>query len=89
MIVSGNSLGSAAAVFAAGELGNRVQGYILESPYQDLKVAVWNRTDVNLPPVLSHAAYAGLRVVAPVFIPHLERFPRSRRSAESRPTCRS
>jgi alpha-beta hydrolase superfamily lysophospholipase len=72
VIVSGNSLGSAAAVFAALELGHRVQGYILESPYQDLKVAVWNRTDVNLPPVLSHAAYAGLRVVAPLFLPHLE-----------------
>ncbi len=72
VIISGNSLGSAAAVFAAGELGHRVHGYILESPYQDLKVAVWNRTEVNLPPVLSHAAYTGLRVVAPLFLPHLE-----------------
>ena len=72
VIVSGNSLGSAAAIFAAGELGHRVHGYILESPYQDLKVAVWNRTDVNLPPVLSHAAYTGLRVVAPLFLPHLD-----------------
>ena len=52
-------MGSAAAVFAAGELGHRVHGYILESPYQDLKVAVWNRVNVALPPVLSHAAYAG------------------------------
>ena len=49
LIVSGNSMGSAAAVFAAKELGHRVQGYILESPYQDLKVAVWNRLDNSLP----------------------------------------
>ena len=65
-------MGSAAAVFAAGELGHRVQGYILESPYQDLKVAVWNRVDIALPPVLSHVAYAGLRTVGPLFLPHLE-----------------
>ena len=65
-------MGSAAAVFAAKELGTRVQGYILESPYQDLKVAVWNRVDMALPPGLSHVAYAGLRTVAPLFLPHLE-----------------
>ena len=45
VIVDGNSLGSAAAIFAAGELGHRVAAYILESPYQDLKIAVWNRVD--------------------------------------------
>jgi alpha-beta hydrolase superfamily lysophospholipase len=73
IIVSGNSMGSAAAIFAASELGHRVGGYILESPYQDLKVAVWNRTDNALPPLLSHVAYAGLRTVAPVFLPHLDR----------------
>ena len=44
IVVMGVSLGSAAAIFAAQELGLRVQGYILESPYQDLKTAVWNRT---------------------------------------------
>jgi uncharacterized protein len=72
LIVSGNSLGSAAAVFASKELGRRVQGYILESPYQDLKVAVWNRVDNALPPVLSHVAYAGMRTVGPLFLPHIE-----------------
>ena len=66
-------MGAAAAVFAAGELGHRIQGYILESPYQDLKTAVWNRTEVNLPPVLSHAAYAGLRIVGPLFLPDLDK----------------
>jgi pimeloyl-ACP methyl ester carboxylesterase len=71
VIVDGNSMGGAAAVFAAGELGRRVRGYILESPYQDLKVAVWNRVELALPPVLSQIAYAGLRVVSPLFLPHL------------------
>jgi alpha-beta hydrolase superfamily lysophospholipase len=72
VVVLGTSMGAAAAVFAAGELGHRVQGYILESPYQDLKVAAWNRTEVYLPPVLSHVAYLGLRIVGPVFLPHLD-----------------
>lgn len=72
VVIVGNSMGAAAAVFAASVLGHRVHGYILESPYQDLKTAVWNRTEVNLPPVLSHVAYAGLRVVGPLFISHLD-----------------
>jgi uncharacterized protein len=72
VVVLGTSMGAAAAVFAAGELGHRVQGYILESPYQDLKIAVWNRTEVYLPPVLSHVAYLGLRIVGPLFLPHLD-----------------
>jgi uncharacterized protein len=72
VIVIGTSMGSAAAIFAANELGNRVHGYVLESPFQDLKVAVWNRTDAYLPPVLREIAYAGLRIVGPIFLPHLE-----------------
>ena len=72
VIVIGNSMGSAAALFAAGELGNRVGGYVLESPYQDLKVAVWNRIDAYLPPILREVAYGGLRIVGPIFLPHLE-----------------
>ena len=70
--VLGVSLGSAAAVFASGELGTRIRGYILESPYRDLKTAVWNRTRAYLPPALSHLSYAGLRIVAPAFLPQLE-----------------
>ena len=72
VIVVGSSMGAAAAVFAARELGNRVGGYILESPYQDLRTAVWNRVEVALPPVLDLAAYAGLNLVAPVFLPHID-----------------
>jgi pimeloyl-ACP methyl ester carboxylesterase len=70
VIVDGNSMGAAAAVFAASALGRRVRGYILESPYQDLEVAVWNRVEQALPPGLCHVAYAGLRLVASVFLPH-------------------
>jgi alpha-beta hydrolase superfamily lysophospholipase len=72
VIVDGNSLGSAAAIFAAGELGHRVAAYILECPYQDLKIAVWNRVDNSLPSGLSHAAYGGLRIASLFFLPHLE-----------------
>jgi alpha-beta hydrolase superfamily lysophospholipase len=72
ILVAGTSMGAAAAIFAAGELGRRVRGYILESPYRDLKTAAWNRTEVYLPPVLSHLAYAGLRTVGPLFLPHLD-----------------
>ena len=72
VVVLGTSLGSAAAVFASAELGHRVHGYILESPYQDLKTAVWNRTQTHLPPVLAHISYVGLRLVGPLFLPKLD-----------------
>ena len=72
VIVDGRSMGAAAAIFAAGELGHRVRGYILESPYQDLRGAVWNRVEEALPPVMDLAAYVGLNLVAPVFLPHLD-----------------
>jgi alpha-beta hydrolase superfamily lysophospholipase len=69
VVVVASSLGTAAALFAAGDLGSRVDGYFLESPYRDLGTAVWNRLDANLPPVFTHAAYAGMRLWAPVFLP--------------------
>jgi alpha-beta hydrolase superfamily lysophospholipase len=72
VIVDGSSMGAAAAVFAARELGGRVRGYILESPYRDLRTAVWNRVENVLPLGLSHAAYLGLNLVTPVFLPHLD-----------------
>jgi alpha-beta hydrolase superfamily lysophospholipase len=72
VVIMGTSLGAAAAVFAAKEIGQRCQGYILESPYQDVKTALWNRTDTYLPPLLSNVAYLGLRAVGPLFLPHLD-----------------
>jgi len=73
IVVLGTSMGGAAALFAAGELGGRVRGYVLESPYRDLKVAVRNRTENELPPVLDWIAYRGLLAVSPLVLPHLER----------------
>ncbi len=72
-VIWGRSLGSAAAIFAAEELGGRVRGYLLECPYQDLRTAVRNRTRQHLPPVLDFLAYAGLRTVAPVALPDFDR----------------
>jgi alpha-beta hydrolase superfamily lysophospholipase len=69
VVVWGQSLGSAAAVFAAADLGPRVSGYILECPYRDLDTAVRNRTRHYLPPVVEAVAYAGLRVTAPLVLP--------------------
>ncbi|MFO0957810.1 MAG: alpha/beta fold hydrolase [Isosphaeraceae bacterium] len=72
LIVQGVSLGAAAALFAAGELGDSVAGYILESPYSDLKTATWNRTNAYLPPIVDRAAYLGLRMTAPLLLPDFE-----------------
>jgi uncharacterized protein len=72
VVVMGISMGSAAAIFASSELGHRVSGYILESPYQDLKTAVRNRTEVYLPPLLAQISYLGMRLVGPLFLPQLD-----------------
>ncbi len=67
--VLGRSLGAAAALFAAEELGGRVAGYFLECPYLDLETATWRRTQEWLPPVLDWAAYLGLRLWSGAFLP--------------------
>jgi pimeloyl-ACP methyl ester carboxylesterase len=61
-------MGSAAAMFAAAELGNSVQGYIIECPYQNLSIAARNRTKMVLPWGLEWIAYCGLRCVAPLVV---------------------
>jgi alpha-beta hydrolase superfamily lysophospholipase len=71
IVVHGLSMGAAAAVFAAGELAHRVRAYILESPYQTLKVAVRNRIGNLLPRGLGWIAYVGLLAVSPLVLPHL------------------
>ena len=72
ILIHGLSLGAAAAVFASGELGGRVRGYVLESPFKDLKTAVKNRLENHLPPVLDWFAYQGLLLVSHWVIPHLD-----------------
>jgi alpha-beta hydrolase superfamily lysophospholipase len=72
-VVWGRSLGAAAALFAAGELGPRVRGYILECPYRDLRTAVQNRLRARLPWGVCHVAFAGLRLTAPLVLPDFDR----------------
>jgi alpha-beta hydrolase superfamily lysophospholipase len=69
LVIWGHSMGAAAAVFAAPELGERVRGYILECPYQDLHTAVRNRTEYFLPIGFDRLAYLGLLTVSPLVIP--------------------
>ena len=73
IVVQGASLGAAAAIFAAPELGNRVQGYILESPYQDLRTALRHRTQIYLPSGLDRLASLSLELVSPLVLPDLDR----------------
>jgi uncharacterized protein len=73
IVVNGTSMGAAAAIFASAELGERVSGYVLESPYRDLHRAVRNRTALYLPPVLDRIAYTGVVLVGPLILPDVER----------------
>jgi pimeloyl-ACP methyl ester carboxylesterase len=60
-------------LFASGDLGNRVRGYVLECPYRDLRSAVNNRIRHYLPPPASWLAYAGLSLMAPLAIGDVDR----------------
>jgi pimeloyl-ACP methyl ester carboxylesterase len=73
IVLFGNSLGAAAAAFAAAELQERVAACILDGPYQDLRTAVRNRTEVYLPPVADWIAFQGLDTVGPLVLPDLPR----------------
>jgi uncharacterized protein len=68
IVLVGNSLGSASAIFAAGSLDHEVAGYFLESPYRDLRTAVKNRTNLA-PRPFNRAAYAGLRMWGQLWLP--------------------
>jgi alpha-beta hydrolase superfamily lysophospholipase len=69
VVVIGQSLGAAAAIFAAPELKERVAGYVLEAPYRDLHTACADRLRQRLPAPLAWLAHAGLRLWAPLFLP--------------------
>ena len=73
LIVHGFSAGAAAAVFAAEQLGNRVDGYVLEAPYETLAKAVRARTKIYLPWGVEWLAYAGLVVASTVVFPEAAR----------------
>jgi pimeloyl-ACP methyl ester carboxylesterase len=68
LIVSGFSVGAAAALYATDMLEGRVQGYLLDSPYASLRRAVRNRTRAKLPWGLDWLAYQGLCAVGPLFL---------------------
>lgn len=68
IVLVGNSLGSCAAIFAAGTLGHDVAGYFLESPFHDLMTAVKNRTDV-VPWPLNWMGYRGLALWGRLLLP--------------------
>ncbi|HYT88730.1 MAG TPA: alpha/beta fold hydrolase [Gemmataceae bacterium] len=73
IVIQGTSLGAAAAIFAGPELGTRVTGYVLESPYRDLRTAARNRLQAYLPPLLDEIAYAGAKLVCPLILPDVDR----------------
>ncbi len=73
IIVRGVSMGAAAAVFAATAVRDDVAGWILESPYQDLRTALWNRLENYSPPPCPQVAYAGLSLTAPLFFEDVDR----------------
>ncbi len=73
IVLFGESLGAAAAVFATAELGVRVKGVVLVAPYADLRDAVARRTERYLPPGLDALAYGALLVGARVALPELDR----------------
>jgi alpha-beta hydrolase superfamily lysophospholipase len=73
VLVQGTSLGAAAALYAAKELGTLVRGYVLEAAYADLRTAVRNRTQNYLPFPLDWLAYTGLAVTGPLVLPELDR----------------
>ncbi|MFY0574276.1 alpha/beta hydrolase [Cystobacter fuscus] len=68
-VVYGTSLGAAAAIFSAREVGTRVRGYMLESPYRDLRTAVGNRLEHYLWPGLDRLAFHGMWLFGDVLLP--------------------
>jgi alpha-beta hydrolase superfamily lysophospholipase len=82
VFVQGTSLGAAAAIFAASDLSARITGYILESPYCDLRTAVRNRTAIYLPRPLDYVGYIGLSLVAGAFVPEMNRLAPAARIAD-------
>lgn len=66
--IFGQSLGAAAALFAAPDLGDQIQGYLLESPYASLEGAVKNRLRMRLPKPLVTPGYHLLALWAERFL---------------------
>lgn len=72
IVIWGQSLGAAAATFAAEKLQHAPCAYILECPYQDLETAVWNRCQMLVPGGLDALLYHSLRTSACFILPHFD-----------------
>lgn len=82
VVVFGQSLGAAAAIFAATHRGSGIAGLWLECPYRDLDTAVRARLAVYLPPPLRPLAWLGLRVWALALLPEFAQISPADRMAE-------
>jgi uncharacterized protein len=70
IILVGCSAGATAVCGAGSELANRIHCIVMEEPFRDMSTVVKRRTDLFLPPVLSHIAYGGLLLMGHVALPH-------------------
>jgi uncharacterized protein len=70
IILVGCSAGATAVCGAGSELGDRIHCIVMEEPFRDISTVVKRRTDLFLPPVISHIAYGGLLLMGHVTLPH-------------------
>lgn len=82
VVVFGQSLGAAAAIFAARHQASGIAGLWLECPYRDLDTAVTARLAVRLPAPLRPIAWAGLRLWALALLPDFPQISPQDRMAE-------
>jgi alpha-beta hydrolase superfamily lysophospholipase len=85
IVVQGISMGAASAIFASQTLETRVAGFILESPYRDLRTAIRHRAEAQTPWLVSgffqRCSSAVARLAAPDVdrvapIEHIGRIPK-------------
>lgn len=82
VLVYGKSLGAAAALFAAGSLGERVSGYVLVAPFAALRLAVERRTQRYLPPGIDRLAYTALLLGSYLALPELDEIEPARAAGQ-------
>ena len=69
VVLFGVSMGAVASIYAASEFKYPWAGLILECPYQHLvDSAMWRRGEMYIPWGVSHAAFAGVKILAPVIL---------------------
>lgn len=71
IVLVGFSYGASASAFAAAELGDRIDGCVLDSLFADVASAMHHRCEIFLPPVLDEIAWTTLRTCAPFTLPRL------------------